>query len=272
MTGLAPPETEELRPIDKQRRFGTGRAVGALILREMATTYGRSPGGYLWAILEPVAGIVMLTLVFSLMLRTPPLGVNFAIFYATAMIPFRLYATLTARIQTAINYSRPLLVYPSVTFMDALIARFALALLTGLLVSYIVFTGIRIMFDTRTTVDLANIGLGYAMLTVLALGIGTLNCVLISFVPLWDRIWGILTTPLMILSGVFYTFDTLPAAAQQYLWYNPLLHVVGQVRSGFYAEYDASYVSPLYVFGFGLVPLTLGLILLRRWHRVILTL
>ena len=27
----------------------------------MGTTYGRSPGGYLWAILEPVAGIALLS-------------------------------------------------------------------------------------------------------------------------------------------------------------------------------------------------------------------
>ena len=55
----------------------------ALIIREMATTYGTSPGGYLWALLEPVAGIALLTFVFTLALDTPPLGQNFAFFYAS---------------------------------------------------------------------------------------------------------------------------------------------------------------------------------------------
>ena len=33
----------------RARRFRSARAVVALMLREMATTYGRSPGGYVWA-------------------------------------------------------------------------------------------------------------------------------------------------------------------------------------------------------------------------------
>ena len=35
------------------------RAVAALVLREMSTRYGRTPGGYLWAILEPLGMIIM---------------------------------------------------------------------------------------------------------------------------------------------------------------------------------------------------------------------
>lgn len=259
-----------LRPVQEQRKFGTFRAVLALILREMATTYGRSPGGYLWAILEPLAAIVMLTLVFSFMLRSPPLGTNFAIFYATGMLPFGLYNGVASRVQGAISYSRPLLVYPSVTFVDAIAARFLLALFTSVIVSIIVFTGIRTIYDTRTIIDFPAIALGYSMAAVLALGMGTLNCVLMSLIPLWDRLWGIVTVPLMILSCVFYTFDTIPKNVQAFLWYNPLVHVVGQVRSGFYPFYSADYVSPAYVLGFGLVPLCIGLVFLRRWHRLIL--
>jgi len=266
-----PEDETRLRPVQEQRKFGTSRAILALILREMATTYGRSPGGYLWAILEPVAAIVMLTLVFSLMLRSPPLGTNFAIFYATGMLPFGLYSGLSGRVQGAINYSRPLLVYPSVTFVDAIVARFLLALLTSLLVALIVFTGILTAYDTRTVIDFHAVALGYSMAAVLALGVGTMNCVLVSLIPLWDRLWGIVTVPLMILSCIFYTFEMIPKNVQTYLWYNPLVHVIGQVRSGFYPFYAADYVSPLYVFGFGLVPLCIGLVFLRRWHRLILT-
>ncbi|WP_435165125.1 ABC transporter permease [Falsirhodobacter sp. 1013] len=271
MSGTSTPPPEVLRSIHASHRFGTARAVGALVLREMATTYGRSPGGYIWAILEPLAGITVMTFVFSLMLRTPPLGINFPIFYATGMLPFTMYIHITQRVQTAINYSRPLLAYPTVTFLDAILARFLLALVTKLLVSYILFAGICTLFETRTVLDLSAIALGFTMLAVLALGIGTLNCVLVSIIPLWDRLWGIAMAPLMILSCVFYTFDMVPASAQTYLWFNPMLHVIGQIRSGFYPGYDASYVSPTYVFLCGLVPMVLGLIFLRRWHRLILS-
>ena len=56
------------------------RTILALILREMSTTYGRSAGGYIWAVLEPAAGIALLAFAFSLALRAPSLGTNFALF------------------------------------------------------------------------------------------------------------------------------------------------------------------------------------------------
>ena len=52
-----------------RRRLASARAIGALILREMSSSYGRSPGAYVWAILEPVAGIALLSLVFVLTLQ-----------------------------------------------------------------------------------------------------------------------------------------------------------------------------------------------------------
>ena len=90
-----------------KRRFPGARTVAALMLREMATTYGRSPGGYLWAILEPVVGILLLTAIFSIAFHTPPLGVNFPIFYATGLVPFTLYLTVSSKTSLALLFSSP---------------------------------------------------------------------------------------------------------------------------------------------------------------------
>jgi len=98
----------------------------------MTTSYVRTPGGYLWVILEPVAGIVLLTLLFMLISRTPPLGTNFPLFYATGMLPFTMYITLSGNIANAVSFSKALLTYPAVSFMDALLARFFLTAITQL--------------------------------------------------------------------------------------------------------------------------------------------
>ncbi len=87
------------------RRFKSLRAIGALVMREMSTTYGRSPGGYLWAIAEPVAGIALLSIVFGLIARSPPIGDNFPIFYATGFLPFGLYRELELKIAKSIRMS-----------------------------------------------------------------------------------------------------------------------------------------------------------------------
>src|SRR6056297_1461595 len=111
-------------------RFRTPRVIVTLILREMGTAHGRTAAGYMWAILEPVAGIALLTLVFSLALRSPPLGTSFALFYATGMLPFTSYMSTWNKVATAVTFSRQLLVYPRVTFFDAVVARFLLNAVT----------------------------------------------------------------------------------------------------------------------------------------------
>lgn len=258
-----------LKPVAKTRRFTAPRAIAALVLREMASTYGRTPLGYLWAVLEPVAGIALLTIVFSLGFRSPPLGTNFPIFYASGLVPFLLYMDISNKVMESLRYSRQLLVYPRVTFMDALLARFLLNLLTQLLVAYILFTGIVFFFDTRTAPDLPAIGLGLLMAASLALGVGTLNCLLTGLMPAWQRVWAIMNRPLFLISCIFFLFEAVPEPFRSILWYNPLVHVVGQTRSGFYPYYDAPYVSPSYVFCIALVCLLFGLVFLRRYVRLI---
>lgn len=264
------PSSQPPDQLPRQRRFGSLRAVSALILREMATSYGRSPGGYIWAILEPAAGIALLSLVFAAAFRTPSLGTSFPMFYATGMLPFVMFTDVQGKIALSLLFSKQLLTYPTVTFIDAMLARFILNVMTQLMVGYIIIVSIMLMFETRITPDLPVIIEAYALAALLALGIGTLNCFLFSRFAVMQRMWSILMRPMFLISCIFYLFETLPPQYQTYLWYNPLVHIIGLMRRGFYSTYDATYVSVPYIVGVSLVCMATGLVFLRRYHRDIL--
>lgn len=256
-----------LRPVHKQRSFASFRAIAALILREMSTTNGRTANGYLWAIAEPVGGIILLTMIFSVGFRSPPIGTNFAIFYATGLVPFMTYLSISGKVATSIQYSKALLSYPAVTFMDALLARILFNSVTQILVAYLIFTGITLTQETRTDPQIFGIALAMLMTFVMAVGIGVINCFLFAAFAWWQFVWSILTRPLFLISGLFFIFDDIPQPYQDYLWYNPLIHIVGQMRKSFYPSYVGDYVSPGYVFGVGLVLTAVGLGFLLRYHR-----
>lgn len=249
------------------RPLATTRTVVALMLREMATTYGRSPGGYVWAVLEPVGGIAILSFAFSLFLHRPALGTNFPLFYATAYLPFTLYAQLSQKIGQSLQFSKPLLAYPSVTFVDAVLARFLLNTLTNVVVFVLVIGAVHAIYGLAAILDWPAILLSLAMAAALGLGIGAMNCYLRAVFTVWDTVWGIVNRPLFIVSGVFFLYEGVPMTVQGLLWWNPLIHITGEMRRGFYPSYQASYVSPAYVFTVALIPLALGLLLLRRAHR-----
>lgn len=261
-----PPPAAPLRP-RPARRPDPLRTVVALILREMSTRYGRTPGGYIWAVLEPLAAIVLLAFGFSLLLRSPSLGNSFLLFYATGFLPFNLYRSVSAMVAKSLAFSKPLLAYPAVSWLDALLARFLLNTLTGVLVAYLLLVGILAFTEARAVLDLGPILAAMGLAALLGLGVGTLNCYLQGVFPAWEIVWSIVTRPLFIASGVIFVYEDLPPAAQAVLWYNPLIHVLGYMRTGFYPMYTAPYVSPVYVLVCALLPLMMGLLLLRRSYR-----
>lgn len=246
------------------------RTVGALMLREMSARYGNSPGGYLWSVLQPLGMVLVLSVGFSLLLRSPSLGTSFLMFYATGYLPFIFYAEITSKTSVSLQYSRTLLAYPGVVWIDSILARFILNFVTSAVVFCIVISGIMIMTETRTILSLEPIFVGLAICTLVGLGVGLMNAVLFGLVPIWERIWPILSRPMFIASGVLFLYEDLPEGAQNFLWWNPLLHGTGLVRMGFYPTYHAEYVSVIYCFLVSLSAIALGLIFLRSKHKKIL--
>lgn len=266
-----PGEPTRPRPTTARRSFPTARTVAAMILREMSTRFGRKPGGYVWALLQPLGIIIMLAFAFSLLARSPALGTSFLMFKATGLLVFQLYSNPARLVGGALSYSRPLLAYPGVTWVDAILARFLLNTLVAIIVMTLILTGIILIEGLWLILDWIMILRAVGLSMLLALGIGVLNCFLSERFDVWSNIWGILTAPLMLVSGVIFLYDDLPRFAQEILWYNPLIHTVGMMRAGFYSTYHPQYVSVTYVVICAMIPMVLGMILLRRHHRTLLS-
>lgn len=249
------PRTRNLRPL---------RTIFALVLREMSTTYGRSALGYLWALVEPIAALALMSVVFSLMLRSPALGTNFPLFFASGFLLFQIYSSVGNKVAASVQFSKSLLEFPAVTPLDAILARFILNFLTQVLVIYVILTGIIVFYGLRVHLELSSILLALLMSGALALGVGTFNCYLFVAYPSYVTIWAIANRPMFIISGILFLFDDVPQPFRDILWYNPLIHVVGQMRAGIYSSYDAPYVSVAYVMGLSMVLFASGLVVMRR--------
>ena len=249
------------------REFAAFRATGALILREMATSFGRTPGGYFWAVLEPVAAVALLTFVFGFVFNQPPVGKSFALFYASGYLPFMLYSDLAQKIGVALRFSRPLLAYPAVTWWDALLARFILNTVTHLLVFALVIGGIQAMSVQPVVLAFLPMFAGLYLAAFLGFGVGAMNAFLFEMFPLWERLWSILNRPLFIMSGVLFLPEAVPSPFSDWLWFNPLVHVIGLVRATLYPTYSAEFSEPLYPVVVTLLVLVPALLFLGRHAR-----
>lgn len=246
------------------------RVQNALILREVATRYGRTPGGFLWAVLEPVAAVLVLSAALSMVVTAPSLGSSFVVFYASGYLPFLFYATLQGHVQQALVYSRPLLIYPTVSWIDAIAARFVLNAVAGLAVVAVVLVGLALATGEVAVVAPGRLVLALGLAALLGLGLGVLNCLLVGLFPLWGQVWAILSRPLFLVAGVIFVMEDLPSMIRDWLFFTPWIHITGLFRAGLYAGYDAGYASVALVLAWALVPLAFGLALLQKHRHQIL--
>lgn len=241
------------------------RVLFALVMREMTTRFGRSPGGYVWAVLSPAGGIALLSLLFSQFARKPPLGDSFALFFATGYVAYHAYMDTWQNLSNAVQVNRALLAFPRVTVLDVILARFILQALTVCFVGVVIIGGLMAAMADPPTLRPGPIFLAMGLALLLAFCVGLLNAVLFVTMPVWDRVFRIVNRPMLLISAVFYIYENMPAPAQALLWWNPLVHVTGIMRTGFHPTYHADYASPVYVIAFSLAPLFLGVLLLRAW-------
>lgn len=240
------------------------RVIGALLIREMITRYGRSPGGYIWALIEPAGMIILLSLAFSQFIHLPPLGTSFILFYATGYLPFHAYADIAMTTGQSVKVNKSLLHLPMIRPIDTIISRYLLGLLTLIIVSFIIFAAMLYFTDDRVSFSPAPLLVALFTASFLGLGAGTLNAILFQFFPAWERVWPIISRPLFLVSGVFYTVESLPSAAQSIIVWNPLVHVIGTARMAFYPSYNGDYIDLLYVFAIAIGSFLIGAGLLTR--------
>jgi capsular polysaccharide transport system permease protein len=262
--------TELPKPSLRKPRFQGGRSIVALMLREMSTTYGASPGGYIWAILQPVGMLVVLSFGFALLVRSPSLGNSFLYFYATGFLVYNFYREIDNKSMNCLRYARGLLGYPAVAWIDTLVSRVLLSLITFGVVFLIVMSGAIYFEDIDATLNLAPIIQSLAIAVALGMAVGMNNAVLVGMFPMWRSLWGIITRPMLLASGVLYIYEDLPSVAQDVLWWNPLIHMTGLMRKGFFQTYDADFVSLTYCWFVILVLMLSGIILMGKYYSSVL--
>jgi len=243
------------------------RVVGALVLRESRTRFGRNRLGFSWAVVEPLAQVALLGAAFELMGRSGPNGTDIFMFIAAGVVPFHAFSKMTTRCMGAVDANRTLLSYPLVKPVDAVAARALLE--AAIYAAVFVLTaaaGIALGLGALPA-DPLRVAAGLALGAALGLGVGLAACAAASLVPTVERLVPVAVRVLFFTSGLFYSLSMLPSEAAAALSWNPLVHVTETVRAGMFAGFDGSAASLGYLALWALAAVTLGLHLFRIAER-----
>jgi capsular polysaccharide transport system permease protein len=223
------------------------RVVGALILREMRVRFGRSQLGYLWAVAEPLGYLVGFSAMYHYLDRHPPFGNSMVLFFSTGILPFQLFRHIGNQLSGAFSANQALLTYPIVQPIDTVIARAILEIATSLFVMIIVFGAIIITGNAQMPDNVVRLVESVVLLSLLAFGYGLMSAVIITRINSWHNISRLIMTPMMFLSGIFFSLDSVPLKFRDIVTWNPVLHGVEMFREGYYSNYRGSEIDPFYL-------------------------
>jgi len=102
------------------------------------------------------------------------------------------------------------------------------------LVTFVIITVALYQMRHAPTVRWPQILESIAFAWTIATGVALVNIVLFFKYPIYQKLFGIVTRPLFLLSGVFYIPAEMPHPMGDILLMNPITHVVILFREGFY--------------------------------------
>jgi len=242
------------------------RVIGALILRELMTRFGRRGGGFIWIFIEPLLFIAMIG-TFRYIWRG---GVRHdfhpVVFAFASLVPFMMFRHILARAADAVNANRSLLYHRQVTALDVILARNVL--------------------EVGVTVTIAIVGLalcgiylgewpdnpllwGFALLlsALLANGIG----LLIGAIGSISSFTRLMVRPLMLmmmpLSGAMWMLQDLPPDFREGVLWIPMVSIHEAMREAQFGHRIVSYYDLGYVLVWIIGTTLVGLAAVRAVRR-----
>ena len=245
------------------------RVVGALLIREIYSRFGRESLGFAWIVAEPLVFAIPVLLVWRAVRDPYQHGLALIPLLWSGYLPLLLFRHLGGRILLFIRANAGLLYHRRVTILDIFLARALLEIgsnLTALIVSFMVFYVLDAVDVPR---DLPMFYLGYFFMIWWSVSVALIIGALCERTDWVSQIWQPYSYLYMMFSGFFFLADWLPPALRNVALYQPYTQAYEMIRAGVFGTTIRTYGDPTYT-TFVLAGFTLfGLWLLREGRKYV---
>lgn len=239
----------------------------ALFIREAMHRLYHRRAAWVWLLLEPIAHIGFLILLFAVIRVRVVGGIDTTLWIMVGLLAFFMFRRTMSIGMGAVAMAKPLFSYRQVKPIDAVIVRaVAEGLLMVVISMFLLFIaglfGLAVWPDDSLMVMNAMLALW-----LLGLGAGMLLSVPRELVRETEDIANMVMVPVYFLSGVFFPIVLVPQPYRDWLLLNPVAHGLDAVRLGFAGHYQSfDGLSLSYIYAVALVCVFMGLVLHRVYH------
>jgi len=243
----------------------------ALYLREVQVRFGSQKLGYLWAIIDASSMIFIFSFLKVYLMGRDLGGVDYTVFLTTSFLSYNLFKVTIMKSMDAFDANKALFVYKQVKPFDSIVARSLLEITVTLVVSILfILLGLYLEFDLSVE-NFPMVIFSLFWFILFAIGLGVLFSVISSFYNNFKKIVKLVFTPMLFISALFYTVESLPPLGREIILYNPVVHFMEMIHGNYFFALDTYYVDYKYIFLWTFIPLFIGLWMYRRSEEKILS-
>ena len=199
------------------------------VSREFTSRYRNSMLGAAWLVLQPLAQILVFTLIFSQVMRARLPGVDssfgYSIFLCSGLLTWGVFAEIVSRSQNVFldnanllkKLSFPRICLPIIVILNACLG---FAIIFGLFTGFLILSG---NFPGWAYLAILPV---LAVQILFAIGLGMILGVLNVFFRDVGQLFEIVLQFWFWLTPVIYPLSTLPAWGQQIVMWNPMTRLV----------------------------------------------
>jgi capsular polysaccharide transport system permease protein len=244
------------------------RVIGALLLREVLTRYGRHNIGFMWMFVEPMIFTLGVAALWTFT-RAGHSHLPIIPFAVTGYSSVLLWRNMPGRTSMAIASNLALMYHRNVKVLDIFISRILLEV-CGATMSFMILCLFFISIGWMPLPeDIIKIVTGWLMLAwfggALALTIGAMS----EISEVIEKVWHPATYLLFPLSGAMFMVDWLPEKMQKIILLLPMVHGVEILREGYFGSAVTSHYDILYMGSICLCLTFLGLHLAQKVGRTV---
>jgi ABC-2 type transport system permease protein/capsular polysaccharide transport system permease protein len=241
------------------------RVIGALLMRELLTRYGRNNIGFLWLFVEPMLFVIVVVIIRT-MIRSAGFAVTVPViaFALTGYASMLLWRNMPSRCIGAHKSNLSLLYHKPVTILDVYISRVILEMVAVSTSFVALGIGFYAMGWVPAPEDALQVLGGWLLLAWFGLGLGWTIGGLAEKAQVVGTLWSPFSYLLIVFSGTFFLADSLPPSVRQVALWIPILNGLEFVREGWFGSLFRAWYDIPYVIVCNLLLTFCGLSLVRQ--------
>lgn len=238
------------------------RVLYALMLRDIKSRWGSTPA-YVISFIWPLAHILILVGIWSATGRMAPFGESNVLWFSISMLPFMACTYVARFLLVGVLVSKPLISFPLIKITDILFSRIIIEILNSTVLIILIAVWLWTLGVNFMPFDLKQAALAMLVSILLGLGLGIANGLISIVFHMWLTGFMLFTVILWITSGIMFLPNALPEAFRDLLYWQPTVHLVEWMREAYYPGYRSLILDKVFICGYALLMITLGLAIER---------